>query len=243
MRPTRITTTFVGATLAVLAFAAPAGAHVSTDPAEVPSGGYATVNFKIGHGCEGSPTTRVEIQVPEGTTSVHAEAIAGWTATLETGTLATPIESEGETITEGVTSVTWTGGPLPDDQYETFGIAFKAPEAKAGTVLLFPTVQTCVNGQTSWITPTVEGEKEPDHPAPQVTLTAATDEHHDGKPADTASDDTKGATPTPISAPEHDDEDDDSETSNVLGIIGIAAGAIGIVIGVVALVTARKRTT
>jgi hypothetical protein len=68
-----------------------------------------------------------------------------------------------------------SGGPFPD----------------AGT-LSFPTVQTYSDGtEAAWIEPSVEGQEEPERPAPVLTLTggttltetaAATDEHGHGGP-------------------------------------------------------------
>ena len=60
-------------------------------------------------------------------------------------------------------------GTLADGVKASFGVRFTAP-AKTGT-LLFPTVQTCVNGKNSWIDAPLAGGGEPENPAPVVVVT------------------------------------------------------------------------
>ncbi len=129
-----------------------ASAHVHAKPEKVVAGAPATVSFVIGHGCAGSPTTKVAIKTPSTLSKVAAVAPKGWTATMK-GSV-----------------VTFVGGPLPDKTKALFGIMFTAPSS-AGE-LTFPTVQTCVKGETSWIQPTPASGKEPDYPAPVVLVTA-----------------------------------------------------------------------
>jgi periplasmic copper chaperone A len=129
-----------------------AGAHVHASPDKVVSGSSATVSFVIGHGCAGSPTTKVAIKVPSTVTKVAGVAPKGWKAAV-VGSV-----------------VTFTGSTLPDKTKGLFGVSFVA-STKTG-VLEFPTVQTCVKGETSWIQPTPANGKEPDYPIPTVLVTA-----------------------------------------------------------------------
>jgi periplasmic copper chaperone A len=126
-------------------------AHVKTTPSKVASGATATVSFVIGHGCSGSPTTKVAIKAPATLTKVAGVAPKGWTATVS-----------GQVVT-------FSGSTLADKTKGLFGVSFVAP-ATAG-VLEFPTVQTCVKGENSWITPTPASGKEPKYPIPTVTVT------------------------------------------------------------------------
>jgi periplasmic copper chaperone A len=147
--------TFPGAviTLALLLGAASAaGAHVHASPDKVVSGATATVSFVIGHGCAGSPTTKVAIKVPSTVSKVAGVAPKGWKAAVA-GSV-----------------VTFSGSTLPDKTKGLFGVSFVAP-MKTG-VLEFPTVQTCVKGETSWIQPTPANGKEPNYPIPTVLVTA-----------------------------------------------------------------------
>ena len=53
-----------------LSLASPASAHVTATPSSAEAGAYTIVTFSVGHGCETSPTTGIEIQVPESVLSV-----------------------------------------------------------------------------------------------------------------------------------------------------------------------------
>jgi uncharacterized protein YcnI len=164
-----------GASALGLLIAAPASAHVTANPREAAANGYTKHDFRVGHGCDGSPTTKVAIQIPDGVISVKPQVVPGWTIAVTKGPI-TPYESEGQTISEGVKEVSWTGGPLPDEHMLEFGLSMKMPD-KEGETLYFPTVQTCQQGEHRWITIPVEGQEEPDEPAPAIKLTAAAPEH------------------------------------------------------------------
>ena len=56
-----------------LSLVAPASAHVSATPSSAAAGASTVVTFSVPHGCEGSPTTKIEIQVPESVLSVTAD--------------------------------------------------------------------------------------------------------------------------------------------------------------------------
>ena len=50
--------------------AAPAQAHVSGTPSDASAGAFTVLTMSVPHGCDGSPTTKVEIQMPESVLSV-----------------------------------------------------------------------------------------------------------------------------------------------------------------------------
>ncbi|MSV48737.1 MAG: DUF1775 domain-containing protein [Actinobacteria bacterium] len=147
---------FLGVTMAAaltLAFAGTASAHVEPSPSEVQAGSTQTVAFTVEHGCGESPLTQVEMQLPAGLTAVSVpETPQGWTGT----------------VTDSV--VTFQGGPQPAHEEIEFAIQATFPDA-AGTMLGFPTIETCEQGTVEWIQPVVSGEEEPEFPAPTVTLT------------------------------------------------------------------------
>jgi periplasmic copper chaperone A len=157
-RPSRRATARIAVSLATVGFAlvgaGAAVAHVHSVPEKVTAGASTTVSFVIGHGCAGSPTTKVAVRVPAGLTKVKAVAPKGWKATIA-----------GSVVTFG-------GGTLQDKRKASFGVSFTAP-TKVGT-LSFPTVQTCVAGETRWIDPPLANGDEPENPAPIVTVIAAT---------------------------------------------------------------------
>jgi len=215
-----------------------ASAHITPQDPEGPSGGYMTTAFKVGHGCDGSPTTKVEIKMAEGVTSVKPQAVDGWNLSTTMRTLDPPIDNHGTKITETVDTVVWEGGSLPDSQLQMFWVSMKLPEGDAGEALAFPVVQTCEVGQTDWIEPIVEGEEEPAHPAPVITLTAAGDDGH-GAAAD-ADTTTTVVDGEEVSATVTGSEDD-SSSSNGLAIGGLVLGALGLLTGGAALARSGKR--
>ncbi len=184
--------------------------------------------MQVPHGCNGSPTTKLTMQVPTGVEDFKPQPLAGWTLTSTTRKVDPPQTIEGETITETLDTVTWAATPgnaLPDDQMQDFWFTAEMPKDKAGTVVSFPTVQTCEQGETQWIQPTKEGADEPEHPVPSITLTAA--ESEDAAATDTAESNTSS--------------DSNDSSSNTLAIIGIVVGAVGVVLGGVALARSGRR--
>ncbi|MCC6982974.1 MAG: YcnI family protein [Bauldia sp.] len=144
-----------------ICLAAPAMAHIGTSPAEVHKGATFEVGFGVGHGCDGSPTIAVRLQVPDGVTSVRPVAKAGW---------AIEVVRDGDEVTQ----VNWTGGSLDDALYDRFTIRGQIEEGVAEeSVVYFPMVQECAVGVHRWISIPVEGQPEPDEPAPGITVLPA----------------------------------------------------------------------
>lgn len=126
-------------------------AHVTAQPDSAPSGSYFIATFVVPHGCDGSPTVALRIQIPDDITVVKPQMKPGWTVTIKTRRLARPLKSErGEILTQAVDEVDWRGGPLPDDLYDTFGLMLKLPDTP-GRTLYFPAVQECQHGVHHWI--------------------------------------------------------------------------------------------
>ena len=48
------------------AWPSPASAHVTITPSTTAAGAFAVLEVSVGHGCEGSPTTEITIQMPAG---------------------------------------------------------------------------------------------------------------------------------------------------------------------------------
>jgi uncharacterized protein YcnI len=212
---------------AALVLAAPAAAHVTANPATAPSDGFAVIAFRVPHGCEGSPTTSLTVQIPEGVVNVKPEAVAGWQVATKIGQYAEPVELFGEQVTEGVKEVTWSGGSLPDNQFLDFGLSVKLPPLAPGTKLNFPTIQRCAKGVERWIQVPVEGEEEPELPTPQVELIAATGEdEHGGSATAAEEEEPEGEAAAATSA----DDDSDSKDNLALGF-----GVAGLVAGLAAL--------
>jgi len=162
-----------GAAAALAGIASPVLAHVTAQPESAVAGSYFTLTFTVPHGCDGSSTKSLRIKIPEGVTSVKPQMKAGWNVTIKTRKLDPPIKGErGQTITETVDEVDWRGGPLPNNLYDTFGLAMKLPDT-SGQTLYFPAVQECEQGSNHWIEIPAAGQSRKDlrEPAPTLRLT------------------------------------------------------------------------
>lgn len=173
-----------GTALAVSAVAGTVSAHIEISDGDAVAGSSSLLTFQVGHGCDGSPTTEVRIQMPESVNSVTPTRNPFWTVDKVTEALDEPItDSHGNEVTERVTEVVYTAtDPLPDGSRDTFVLAVPIPEDAAGETLYFPTIQTCEVGETAWIEIPAEGQDEDDleAPAPGIVVSeASADAGHD----------------------------------------------------------------
>ena len=225
------------AAVALLALAVPASAHVTVTPTTTAAGAYTVLTVSVPHGCEGSPTTKVAIQIPEEILSVTPTRNPLWDVTKQKVKLAEPVtDAHGNEVTERDGVVVYTAKtPLPDGYRDAFDLSVKLPEEE-GKTLAFPAIQTCEKGETAWAEIAAEGQdaEELEHPAPTVTITAAEEEGGHGDAAATGSSDEDAA------APEASDASED-EDSNTLGALGLGAGVLGLLAGGAALVQVRRK--
>lgn len=162
----------VGAGLA-WALAAPAAAHIVLAEPQAAAGSYYAGHFRVGHGCDGSPTVKLRVALPSGIVTARAQPKPGWTVSVEREALAQPVRIEGHETSERVAAISWSGR-LDADQFDDFGILMKLPEA-AGA-LYFPTVQSCETGAKAWTDIPAPGQAWHDvaSPAPVLQLVADT---------------------------------------------------------------------
>lgn len=205
--------------LLVVAMPAAASAHVTVAPDEVPTEGYAMLTFTVPHGCDGAATNRVQIKMPPQVISATPGVVAGWQIETVEGELPQPAEQHGEMVTEGVRQVTWTGGPLADDQLQQFPLSV-ALSGEAGETAEFKAVQGCEGGaETAWIQSVPASGEEPDHPAPAIELVSSGDGH--------------GAEATSASSGDGDGDG--------LAIAALIVGGLALVIGSIALLRGRRK--
>ena len=137
-----------------------------------PNSTYKAV-LRVGHGCEGKPTTAIRVKIPEGVIAVKPMPKPGWQLATTKGKYAKPYDYYGTPLTEGVTEVAWTGGELPDEWYDEFVLRGQLTGFAPGTVVYFPVVQECTDGAAHrWIEIPAPGKSEDDYeePAPGVTI-------------------------------------------------------------------------
>jgi periplasmic copper chaperone A len=160
--------------VAAATFAAlPANAHVTLENRQATPASYYKAVFAVPHGCAGSATIKIRVQIPEGVIAVKPMPKPGWSVETVKGKYAASYELHGATISEGVKEVVWSGGKLADDNYDEFVLAsFLTGSLKPNTTLYFPVVQECEQGVSRWIEIPQEGKPAHDSksPAPGVKL-------------------------------------------------------------------------
>ncbi|HEV7872352.1 MAG TPA: YcnI family protein [Modestobacter sp.] len=213
-----------------------ASAHVTVASADASPGGYGKVTFRVPNESDAASTVGLRIQLPTDTplASVRAQPVPGWTVSLTTVALDPPVRSDdGDTITSTVSVVEYradAGGGIAPGQFQEFALSGGPfPDAAA---LVFNVVQSYSDGsEAAWIEPTVDGQPEPAHPAPVLSLSGAATAGH-GTSSDTG---------TATAADEGGNEDGGDTTATValvLAVLGLLAGLAGLFLGL----TARRRT-
>jgi periplasmic copper chaperone A len=160
--------------IAVAALAASsANAHVTLESRQAPVGTAYKAVFVVPHGCAGSPTVKLRVQIPEGVIVADAKPTTGWNVETIKGKYAGEYEYQGGKVSEGIKEVDWSDGRLPDKTRETFVIdTFLTGALKPNTTLYFPVVQECEQGVSRWIEIPADDAKphESKWPAPGIRL-------------------------------------------------------------------------
>jgi len=187
---------------AALAGAGAAAAHVSVSSTDAAAGGYGKLTFRVPNESDTASTVALRISVPEESAlaSLRAQPVPGWTVTMTTSDLQTPLESHGEQVGSYVSVVEFRaadGGGIRPGEFQEF--ALSGGPIPDSDQLSFPAVQSYSDGtEAAWIEPTVAGQAEPERPAPVLTLTAPAAAGHDaaGTTATTTATDTAATTTT-----------------------------------------------
>lgn len=225
----------------LLAFPGTASAHVTVS-GDATQGSYARVTFNVPNESDTASTVKLEVFLPEGQpiTSVSTRPIPGWTAVVTRKALDKPADDgHGGQITEAVSQVTWTadaGGGVKPGQYQEFAVSMG--RLPAVDKLVFKALQTYSDNDIArWIEEPVAGGKEPDNPAPVLTLKKA-------NAPDTAA--AASEAPAGDTAARDDDGDDeggeDGEAGIWLGAAGLVTGLAGLVLGGLAFARTRRTT-
>jgi periplasmic copper chaperone A len=162
------------ATGTVVGLAGPAFAHVTVDPGEVTQGETEKLTFRVPTESDTAGTVKLRVSFPTDTpvASVRVKAHPGWTANVVTTKLSKPVNVGDLSIDKPIRSITWTAdegvriGPGEFDEFEVLVGPFPNVDG-----LRLPAVQTHDDGEVvRWDQPVHEGEPEPEHPAPTLTL-------------------------------------------------------------------------
>ncbi len=163
-----MTTTPRSLVAALLFTASTAQAHVVLQQKSAPAGSYHRATFQVGHGCEGSSTRSLSVELPAEFASAKPMPKSGWSIAIESAKPSRPILLHGRPVESIVRRITWSGGPLADVHYDEFVMQLKLPD-EAGR-LHFKVRQQCERGEIDWAEIPVEGNAMPSFPAPALDI-------------------------------------------------------------------------
>lgn len=153
-----------------------AGAHVVLDRPEAAAGSTYRAALRVAHGCKGSPTTALRVTLPDGAIGARPMAKPGWTIETVKGPYKRAYPGPHGTLAEGVREIAWSGGRLPDDQFDEFVFSVRlADDLRPGETVHFPVEQTCESGQHRWVEVPAPGRSAHDlaEPAPGLRIVTA----------------------------------------------------------------------
>ena len=214
--------------LIALAASSPAWAHVTVHPNTLPAGSSdVELTFRVPNERDNANTVTVQVFFPTRLPllTVNVLPIPGWTATVHTQSLATPIKTDDGPVSQIVSDVTWkaTSGGIAPGQYEDFSVAAGLVPDKPAQLVL-KALQTYSSGEVvRWIEVSVAGQPQPDFPAPVLSLI----------PKVAATVTTGGAAKSGAAG--------SSTTSDALAIAALVLGAANS-IGIALLVTRTRRS-
>ena len=114
-------------TIALVAMAAPASAHVSVSSTDAARGGFGKAVFRVPTESDTASTTKLVVTLPKEApfAFVTAQAKPGWKVTLQKEKLEAPTKVGDFELTEAVRTITWTstGDGVPPSQFDEFAIS------------------------------------------------------------------------------------------------------------------------
>lgn len=147
----RITVLLASILALLLVGSGTAAAHVIVDSADPAANGVTVVTFSFNHSCADSPTTALSTEMPAGSIALAATPPPGWIATV------------------GADTISWQGPGIATGEVVTLSISARLG-GQPGEAILFPTTQTCEDGNGYyWADPDESGSE----PAPRLIATAA----------------------------------------------------------------------
>ena len=204
-----------------------AWAHVTVSPDSAPKASDAVLVFQVPNEEDNASTVQVEVAFPadKPIAGASVQPVPGWTAQVTTAPVTKPIKTDEGTVSEAVSKIVWTGGAIMPGQFEQFPISVGLPDSTGP--LVFKALQTYSDGNVvRWIEVPAAGGAEPDHPAPTVQLTAATELRASSS----------------VTMPKNVATQSDVDSAKTVGIIGVVVGAIALIVAVVALFMRRRAT-
>lgn len=225
--------------LAGLLGAGVASAHVTANIYGSPpqQGGSGAIVFRVPNEEADAGTVKVEIDFKPayGISSVRYKPVPGWTGQVVKTPQPAPVkDGKNLDVTDPVTAVIFTAQPgqglaKGPDQYQEFQLTASTLPSNVDKLEL-PAVQTYDNGEVvRWDQSQAAGAEEPEHPAPTVSLAAATTDGDHASTAMTSSSDADTAS-----------GDSSDDTARWLGGAGLVVGALGLGTGAGAVLRGRR---
>jgi uncharacterized protein YcnI len=225
------------ATVAIIASADAASAHVSVNPETATQGGFTKLTFQVPTERDDVSTTKVQVAFPadQPLGFVSVKPHAGWTVAVTKTKLATPIKTDDGEVTEAVSSITWTAvsaaTAIKPGQFDEFDVS-AGPLPKAPS-MEFKALQTYSDNEVvRWIEPAKADGSEPEHPAPTLKLTPAVAEGAIATPAPTG-----GA----IAAQSSTTTSGSSTASPAMVNTALGLSVVALIVGLVAATLALRR--
>ena len=157
-----------------------AQAHVGVSSPDAAREGFGKVVFRVPNESDKASTTSLRITLPKDQplAFVSTQAKPGWKVQVTKSKLDTPLKTEYATVTEAVTAITWTstGSGIPVGEFDEF--AFSGGPLPDARTMTFDARQTYSDGEVVDWNQVQTGDEEPEHPAPVLTLAAASAGHH-----------------------------------------------------------------
>ena len=148
--------------------------HATVSPKQATQDSYQRLSFGITHGCEGSSTVEVIVEVPESIMGAKPMPKVGWTVETEMRDLSQPYTSHGKEISKDVRVIRWKGSLL-DSHYDEFVIMTKLWN-KAGPIAI-PVTQICIKGRMDWNQIPDGSNKRLEFPAPVLEVIPGVHKH------------------------------------------------------------------
>ena len=165
------------AACALVALTTTAQAHITFENKDIVPGATVKLVLRVPHGCDGSPTTRVRMQLPEVLHGAKPQLKPGWEVAIVRAEAAVHHASTGHTHGEApeAREISWSGR-LDDAYYDEFVLRVTLDANAPAGPLYVPIVQECESGVERWIEQPPPGGSSDSltFPAPMIRVTPRT---------------------------------------------------------------------
>jgi uncharacterized protein YcnI len=206
-------------------------------PSTAETGATTELTFRVPNEEAKTATTRLTLQVPteHPIAQILARPVPGWQVSVRTTKLAKPLTTDDGTFTTVVSQVTWSGGRIEPGQYQDFALSAD-PLPDQPTTLVFKALQGYSNGDVvRWIDLSKPGEDEPEHPAPTLSVVAASDS------ASSPSSDASMSAMPGMSDTDVSTSSDGGSSGKGVAWVALGVAVLAALLGAGALVSARRR--